>query len=94
MKLSLEQPTHTCMSYKANTMLANALVTLGASASAGIDPPKWEYSVCSIRIVNGFSQLFNSLWPSDIIWLQGSRSTLAQVMACCLMAPSHFLNQC
>ena len=24
----------------------------------------------------------------------GSRSTLAQVMACCLMAPSHYLNQC
>ena len=24
----------------------------------------------------------------------GSWSTLAQVMACCLMAPSHYLNQC
>ena len=36
----------------------------------------------------------NSLWPSDAIWRQGSRSTLAQVMACCcLMAPSHYLNQ-
>ena len=38
--------------------------------------------------------LFNSLWPSDAIWRQGSGSTLAQVMACCLMAPSHYLNQC
>ena len=37
---------------------------------------------------------FNSLWPSDDIWRQGSRSTLAQVMACCLTAPSHYLNQC
>ena len=36
----------------------------------------------------------NSLWRSDAIWQQGSGSTLAQVMACCLMAPSHFLNQC
>ena len=36
----------------------------------------------------------NSLWPSDVIWGQGSRSTLAQVMACCLTAPSHYLNQC
>ena len=36
----------------------------------------------------------NSLWPSDIIWRQGSRSTLAQVMACCLTAPSHYLDQC
>ena len=38
--------------------------------------------------------LVNSLWPSDAIWWQGSRSTLVQVMACCLMAPSHYLNQC
>ena len=37
---------------------------------------------------------FNSLWPSDAIWQQGSRSTLVQVMACCLTAPSHYLNQC
>ena len=35
----------------------------------------------------------NSLWPSDAIWRQGSRSTLVQVMACCLTAPSHCLNQ-
>ena len=32
--------------------------------------------------------------PSDVIWQQGSRSTFAQVMACCLTAPSHYLNQC
>ena len=36
----------------------------------------------------------NPLWPSEVIWWQGSRSTLAQVMACCLTAPSHYLNQC
>ena len=36
----------------------------------------------------------NSLWPSDVIWWQGSRSTLAQVMAWCLTAPSHYPNQC
>ena len=35
-----------------------------------------------------------SLWPSDAIRWQRSGSTLAQVMACCLMAPSHYLNQC
>ena len=34
-----------------------------------------------------------SLWPSDAIWWQGSGSTLVQVMACCLMAPSHYPNQ-
>ena len=34
-----------------------------------------------------------SLRPSDAIWRQWSWTTLAQVMACCLMAPSHYLNQ-
>ena len=38
--------------------------------------------------------LFNSLWPDDAIWLHGTRPTLVQVMACCLTAPSHYLNQC
>ena len=37
---------------------------------------------------------FNSLRPSDAIWWHRSGSTLAQVMACCLTAPSHYLNQC
>ena len=35
-----------------------------------------------------------SFWPSDTVWRQRSGSTLAQVMACCLMAPSQYLNQC
>ena len=37
---------------------------------------------------------FNSLWPSDAIWQHRSGSTLLQVMACCLTAPSHYLKQC
>ena len=32
--------------------------------------------------------------PSDAIWWHKSMSTLAQVMAWCLTAPSHYLNQC
>ena len=36
----------------------------------------------------------NALWSSDTIWRRRSESTLAQVMACCLTAPSHYLNQC
>ena len=44
---------------------------------------------------NNFNEYcFNSLWPSDAIRRQGTESTLAQVMACCLTAPSHYLNQC
>ena len=45
--------------------------------------------ICVTRL-----QWVNSLWPSDAIWWQRSGSTLAQVMVCCLMAPSHYLNQC
>ena len=45
-------------------------------------------------IHNSFISQFNSLWPSDAIWQHGTRSTLAQVMACCLTTPSHYLNQC
>ena len=36
----------------------------------------------------------DSLRPCDAIWRQRSWSTLAQVMACCLATPSHYLNQC
>ena len=39
-------------------------------------------------------QSLNSLWPSDAMWQHICGSTLAQVMACCLRAPSHYLNQC
>ena len=35
-----------------------------------------------------------ALWPSDAIWRHRSWSTLAWAMACCLTAPSHYLNQC
>ena len=35
----------------------------------------------------------NSLRPSDAIWWQRTGSTLDHVMACCLTAPSHYLNQ-
>ena len=40
------------------------------------------------------SFILNLLWPSDVKWWHRSGSTLAQVMACYLMAPSHYLNQC
>ena len=41
-----------------------------------------------------YSSGFNPLLPSDAICQHKSGSTLAQVMACCLMAPSHYLDQC
>ena len=44
--------------------------------------------------LNELSAAFNSWRPSDAIWQHRSGSTLAQAMACCLTAPSHYLNQC
>ena len=38
--------------------------------------------------------VFNSLCPNNAIWWHRSSSTVAQVMACCLMPPSHYLNPC
>ena len=38
--------------------------------------------------------VIKTLWPADIIWQLQCGSTLTQVITCCLMAPSHCLNQC
>ena len=47
-------------------------------------------SPCCSKVVN---KIINSLWPFDYIWQHISRSTLAQVMTCCLMAPGHYVTQ-
>ena len=39
-------------------------------------------------------KMLNSLWHRDDIRGWRSWSTQVQVMACCLTAPSHYLNQC
>ena len=54
------------------------------------------FSFSHAKVLPCFQQLslVNSLWPSDAIWQHRSVSTLAQVMACCLPPPSHYLNQC
>ena len=48
---------------------------------------------CIVEIFSVAGLLKRALWPSDAIWRYGSRSTLVQVMACCLTAPSHYLIQ-
>ena len=40
------------------------------------------------------TQWVNLLWPSDTTWRYRPGSTLAQIMTWCLLAPSHYLNQC
>ena len=39
-------------------------------------------------------QWVNSLWDSNAMCQQKFGSTLVQMMVCCLVAPSHYLNQC
>ena len=39
---------------------------------------------CPVRLPSTSSCDIKPLWSSDAIWLQGSRWTLVQVMACCL----------
>ena len=51
----------------------------------------WYMTMWRTRCVT--AHVFNSLRPSDAIWRHRSGSTLAQVMACCLTAPSHYPNQ-
>ena len=48
----------------------------------------------NLALSHCYDLYLNSLWPSDAIWCQRSWSTLVQVMACCLTAPSHYLYQC
>ena len=50
--------------------------------------PNLQMHICII-----WPQRVNSLRPNEAIWRQRSGSSLAQVMACCLTAPSHYLNQ-
>ena len=56
----------------------------------------WHPTTCVLQRKIGYARLhsiLNSLWPIDAIWHQRNGSTLAPVMACCLTAPSHCLNQ-
>ena len=59
---------------------------------------RWIQRASNIKSGSMTSSIFhlyiNTLWPNDTIWQQRSGSTLAQVMACSLTAPSHYLNQC
>ena len=47
-------------------------------------PSRWK----SLWVLMGY------LWPSNAMWRPKSGSTLAEVMAWCLTAPSHYLNRC
>ena len=50
--------------------------------------------ICWDELTSQTTGTFYILWPSDAIWWHRSGSASAQVMACCLTAPSYYLNQC
>ena len=96
-------------SFIINIMFAEEQATQGTWASAAmllicIIVPTLYLTICRILTIMSIVPLLfvypfwtlkpvTSVWPSDVIWRQRSGSTLAQVMACCLTAPSHYLNQ-
>ena len=69
--------------------IQNSKKCLGQPSCFSLDLACTELNEAIIKQV-----LVNSLGPSNAIWWQKTGSTLAQVMACCLTAPSHYLNQC
>ena len=52
----------------------------------------WGDMVSNLNVQ--FSTLYNSSWLEMPWWDDRTWSTLGQVMACCLMASSHYPNQC
>ena len=73
-----------------NWHVQNRNLTLqpGCSVSCGDTWQIWMW------LKNLTCTLMNTLFPSDAIWRYRTRSTLVQVVAWCLMAPSHYLKQC
>ena len=59
----------------------------------GDDQEVFTLQVCLI-ITLFLLRTCSSFQLSDVIWWHRSGTTLAQVMACCLTAPSLYLNQC
>ena len=56
-----------------------------------------SYSSINIQRNNALVQCsvnsFLTLWSFDAIWRHGIRSTVVQIMACCLTVPCHYQNQ-
>ena len=58
----------------------------------------WQYSDLCVRCVRDstigiINLVISSLWAWTI-WQNRYKSTLVQVIVCCLMAPDHYLSQC
>ena len=88
----LPEPTVACHQGHAVALISRAISTQVLKISICKLGLKITLLKSLLHLLGG--QWVNSLAPSDPIWRLRSGSTLAQVMACCLTAPSHYLNQC
>ena len=89
----------TCISsqrkHRSQSSLRKDFITFTSSLTR--NNRKWRYLFIfkkKLKWMNKNQTIFNSLWTSNNIWQHSSGSTLAQIMTCCLTAPSHYLNQC
>ena len=55
---------------------------------------KWYWNFKRLLQGGTLVNAINSSWPSDAIRQHRSGSALFQLIVCCLMAPSHYLNHC
>ena len=88
-------PKYTLFSKGTHNCLMKSLIIMFPVCPIWFQDPifKWVQTL-HLHISSLVQDCINSLRPSDAIWRQWSWTTLAQVMACCLTAPSHYLNQC
>ena len=82
--LSLPERQQICDNYCEITWIAIGCICHGCCLYV------FMINTCTSRL----GKYLNSLWPSGTIWWQRSGSASAQVIDCCLLAPSHYLNQC
>ena len=82
------------------TDIDSAAYHLHYKISITLNPLHWNAATVIWKLVLddqsmvSYQGWINSLWPTDTIWRLRTGSILAQVMACCLTAPIHYLNQC
>ena len=75
-----------------SVIAADALAPCVTRSSAPMN--SWLNDEHEVQFMTCKVWYWSSLWPGNVIWWHRSGSALAQVMACCLRAPSHYLDQC
>ena len=83
----------TVMSIKWDMMLSKLpWLLMNFSVYLLISYPHWKWLMGSHETM--LTWRVNTLWPGGTIWWKRTGSTLAEVMAWCHQATSHYLNQC